>query len=112
NQADHAVYSTEKAIQEYGEKLGASEKEKIQAAVENLKKVKDSGKADEIKRAIEELNKTMHDFSKTLYEEAAKKRAAEQPQPSASPNGEEGPARKGDGSGGDEKIIDADFKTK
>ena len=85
----------------------------IQAAVENLKKVKEAGKADEIKRAIEELNKTMHDFSKTLYEEAAKKRAAEQPQPTASPNGEEGPARKGDGpSGGDEKIIDADFKTK
>src|ERR1043166_6802747 len=35
NQADHVVYSTEKAMQEYGEKLSASDKEKIQKALEN-----------------------------------------------------------------------------
>ena len=111
NQADHVVYSTEKAMQEYGEKLSASDKEKIQKALENLKKVKEGGKADEIKRAIEELNRTMHDFSKTLYEEAAKKRAAEQPQPAPGPGDGEQP-KKGGRSEGDEKIIDADFKTK
>ena len=113
NQADHAVYSTEKAIQEYGDKLGASDKEKIQKAVEDLKKVKESGKADEIKRAIEELNRTMHDFSKTLYEEAAKKRGAEQPQPAPGPApGDGGPGPKRGPSEGEEKIIVADFKTK
>jgi len=116
NQADHAVYSTEKAVQEHGDKLSAGDKEKIQQSLESLKKVKDSEKVDEIKRAIEDLNKTMHDFSKTLYEEAAKKQAAEQPQAAPEgPNGADGGARpkgKGGSADGDEKIIDADFKTK
>ena len=59
----------------------------------------------------------MHEFSKTLYEEAAKKRAAEQPQ--AAPGGDAPdpgagakPKGKSGSSEGDEKIIDADFKTK
>jgi molecular chaperone DnaK len=107
NQADHAAYTAEKMVSEHGEKLSAADKEKIGAAVEKLKKVKEEGKADEIKRGIEELNKTMHEFSKALYEEAAKKQAA-----SDSPPGDGAPRGKGGPTEGEEKIIDADFKTK
>jgi molecular chaperone DnaK len=117
NHADQMVYATEKMLKEYGEKVGASDKEKIEKAMEKVRKAKEGDKADEIKRAMEELNQTTHNFSKTLYEEVAKKRAAEQgqgaPPPQAEPKGGgQGPGGGGGGGGPDEKIIDADFKTK
>jgi len=105
NQADHTVYATEKTLRDYGDKLSSGDKEKIQAAVDRLKKSKDSDRADEIKRAIDETNRTLHDFSKTLYEAAAKNA----PQGQAPPNGNGGGSH---GSGSEEKVIDADFKTK
>ena len=63
---------------------------------------------------MEELNRATHDFSKNLYEEVAKKRAAEQGPPPPGPE-DKGRGKGGGGGGGggpDEKIIDADFKTK
>ncbi len=108
NQADHAVYSTEKMLKDYADKIGASEKEKIEKAVEKVRKTKEGGGAEEIKRALEELTRASHEFSKTLYEEAAKKHGAAEPPPS-----EPGPRKPDDkGGGGDEKIIDADFRAK
>jgi molecular chaperone DnaK len=108
NQADHASYTAEKMVREYGEKLSAGDKEKIEKAAEKLRKTKESDRADEIKRGIEELNRTMQDFSKTLYEEAAKKQAAT----GGPPPGDGAPRAKDGPSEGEEKIIDADFKTK
>jgi molecular chaperone DnaK len=115
NHADQMVYATEKMLKEYGEKVGASDKEKIEKAMEKVRKAKEGDSTDEIKRAMEELNQSTHNFSKTLYEEVAKKRAAEQgqgaPPPQAEPKGGgQGPGGREGGSG--EKIIDADFKTK
>jgi molecular chaperone DnaK len=113
NHADQMVYATEKMLREYSEKVSASDKEKIEKAMEKVRKAKEGDKADEIKRAMEELNQSTHEFSKTLYEEVAKKRAAEQgPPPEAEKKGGgQGPGGGGDGGSG-EKIIDADFKTK
>jgi molecular chaperone DnaK len=108
NQADHTVYATEKALRDHGDKLQAGDKEKIEKSLEGLKKVKDGEKPDEIKRAIEDVNRTLHEFSKTLYEAAAKNAP---PETGSSSSTGPKPGPKG-GPEGDEKIIDADFKTK
>ncbi|HEX7901403.1 MAG TPA: molecular chaperone DnaK [Planctomycetota bacterium] len=105
NQADHVAYAAEKAVKDYGDKLSAGDKEKIEKAVADLRKAKDGEKIDDIKRAMEEVNKATHEFSKQLYEEAAKKNQAEAPAGG-------GDAPKPGPKDGDEKIIDADFKTK
>lgn len=83
NQADHAVYAAERAIREYGDRMAAADKEAVGKGIEKLKKAKESEKAEEIKLAIEEVNKTLHAFSKTLYEQGAKDRptATAEPQP-------------------------------
>jgi molecular chaperone DnaK len=107
NQADHTLYATEKVLRDYADKIAAPDKEKIEKGLEKLRKAKESDKADEIKRAIEELTRTTHEFSKALYEEVAKKRAAES---SSAPPPDPGAGKGGEGGG--EKIIDADFKTK
>ena len=76
NMADHTAYATEKALKDYGEKMSAGEKEKVEKALEKLKKAKESDNADEIKKAIEEVTQASHEFSKHLYEEAAKQQGA------------------------------------
>jgi molecular chaperone DnaK len=100
NLAEHTLYTTERSIREFGEKLGADDKAKIERTLEALRKAKDGGRADEIKRAIEEVHRVNHEFSKTLYEQAAKSPPAPEPKP------ERADAK------GDDKIIDAEFKTK
>jgi molecular chaperone DnaK len=101
NQADHTIYATEKMLREQVDKGKAQDKEKIERAVESLKKAKESNRADEIRRAIDEVTRTSHEFSKNLYEEAARSQG---PTPETAPQAEK-PA-------GDEKVIDAEFRTK
>jgi molecular chaperone DnaK len=118
NMADHTAYATEKALKDYGDKISAGEKEKVEKALEKLKKAKESDNAVEIKKSIEEVTQASHEFSKHLYEEAAKQQGAAQAAggPGAPPppqNGGDPGAKAGSkGGAGDEKIIDADFKTK
>jgi molecular chaperone DnaK len=83
NQADHTIYATEKAIREYGDKMSTADKEAATKGMERLRLAKDGDKADEIKRAMEDLNKTLHEFSKTLYNQGAEKRATAEAQPQA-----------------------------
>jgi molecular chaperone DnaK len=109
NHADHELYATENLLKEAGDKLSAGDKERIEKAVERLKKARDGESADEIKRAIDELTTAQQEYGKKLYEEAAKKRASGGGAPPPPPNGE-GPAP-GKGPGG-EKIIDAEFESK
>jgi molecular chaperone DnaK len=100
NQADTLIYTVEKTLREYGEKVSSSEKEKITSALENLKRVKDGDDIDRIKQAMEDVSKASHEFSRILYEEAAKQRQKEQPK---------GPSKEDEGGG---KVVDAEFETK
>ena len=117
NQADHAVYTAEKTMKEHEAKLSDSDKEKIGKALEQLKKAKEGESVADIKSAMEELTKASHEFSKALYEEAAKQSQQQggpapdaQTQTQSSSQGD--PPKGGDKGEGGEKIIDADFKTK
>jgi len=103
NHADNLCYQMEKMLKEYAEKIPASDKEKIEKAIEKVRKAKEGENVDDMKRAMEELTQASHEFSKTLYEEAAKKRGGAAPPP------EEKPKSKDEG---DDKVIDAEFRTK
>ena len=72
NQADQLLISTEKMIKENEDKLQGTEKEDIEKALEELKKVKDSDDIAEIKAKIDELAKTAQGFATRIYQEAAK----------------------------------------
>jgi len=100
NLAEHAVYTTQKTLREYGDKLSPGDKGKIEAAVERLQKVKDGDQLEEIKRATEEVNRTLHEFSKTLYE-TARNEGAQASSQGAAP-----------GRGGEGNVVDAEFRTK
>lgn len=81
NRAEQMIYASERTLQEHADKIGAAEKEKIEKALEALRKAKESEKADDVKRATDEASAAVHEFSKALYEGAARQRTEAQPSP-------------------------------
>lgn len=67
NQADGLIYTTEKSLKDYGDKLPESDKRNIQEAIENLKKAKESDNPAEINSAIEKLTNAAHKLAEQIY---------------------------------------------
>jgi molecular chaperone DnaK len=70
NEADSLIYSTEKSLKDFGDKVDASEKEKINASVEALKKSVESGDIADIKSKIEELKQASYKLAEEVYKQA------------------------------------------
>ncbi len=70
NEADTLVYSVEKSLKEYGDKLSSEEKATIDSALENLKKLNESSQdPDEIKVAVEALSTASHKMAEHMYKQ-------------------------------------------
>ncbi len=104
NQADNIIYATEKTLKEHGDKVGEADKKNIQEAIEELKKVKDTGSVEEIRDKIKKLSEVSQKLGQAVYEEAAKKQAQEEPKQ----KGEAGEEKKEKKEG--EDVTDADYE--
>ena len=96
NGADQVVYQTEKTLNELGDKISASEKSEIQAAVDNLKEVIKGSDVEAIKAATEAVQQAFYKVSEKLYQQA-------NPQGGCDPNC--------GGNCGDDGVVDADYET-
>lgn len=67
NMADGLVFNTEKQLSEYGDKIPADEKAKIEAAVAKLKEAHKAEDIDGIDKAAEELNAAWQTASQHIY---------------------------------------------
>jgi molecular chaperone DnaK len=77
NEADTLVYSVEKSMREYADKLTEPEKKDIDEAVERLKKVKEtSTDSSEIRSAIDKLAHASHKIAEHIYKASAQAGAA------------------------------------
>lgn len=71
NEADTLIYSVEKSLREYGDKVTEAEKKAIEEALEKCKMVKDrSNDVNEIKKAIEELTRASYKIAEHIYKHA------------------------------------------
>jgi molecular chaperone DnaK len=70
NVADSLVYQTDKNLNEYGDKLEADTKNKIEAAVNRLKEAVKTDNINEISSATEALNQLWNEASSNLYQQA------------------------------------------
>ena len=72
NALDALIYSTEKLVDESGEKVPESEKESVKAAVADAKKVLESSAGDEaaLKKAALDLQKASYKIAEALYKSA------------------------------------------
>lgn len=103
NQADSMIFSSEKNLGEYGDKLSDDTKSKIQAALDELKEAHKAENVDAIGGLVENLNKTWADATQEMQAAGA--------QPGA--DGAPGAADAQGGAsaeGSDDDAVDADYE--
>jgi len=110
NTLDSLVHSVKKSVAEYGDKVDAGEKSKIEAALkeaEDLLKEKDASK-DALEAKAEALGKAAQKLGEIMYAQAQKEAEAATANAAGNPGG--GTAG-GAGAGGkqEEKVVDAEF---
>jgi len=76
NDADNAVYRSEKMLKENAEKISGADKSKIEAAIAEVKEALKGGEASAIKSASDKLNEAWQAVSAELYKAAAEKTRA------------------------------------
>ena len=111
NQADQIVFQTEKTLKEHGDKVPEDDKKAIEAAAEELKKIKDTGTKEEIQQKIEALNQASQKLAEAIYKQAQQNQqqagaATNAEQPGAQPNADSDDSK----SSGDDDVVDADFE--
>ncbi|HTZ17491.1 MAG TPA: molecular chaperone DnaK [Dissulfurispiraceae bacterium] len=101
NNADTLVYSVEKSLKEYGDKVTEDEKKEIEVALEKCKKLKDSGtSADELKAAVDDLTKASHKIAEHVY------KAQQEAAAGAGASTDGGSKTKS----GEEEVVEAEFE--
>jgi molecular chaperone DnaK len=102
NQAEQLVYQTEKNLEEFKDKLDDADKKSLTDAVEKLKTANGGSNIDDIKSAMDELNKVWSGLATKMYDTAKTEE---------SPKAEKSETKKGSkGKKGDDEIEDADFE--
>jgi molecular chaperone DnaK len=104
NNADQAVYQTEKQIAELGDKLEADAKERLEAAVAKVKEALGGESLTAIKEASEALQKLWHEEAGKMYAKTGGAGGAEAGGAPGGGAGKQTPPK------GDDEAVDADFE--
>jgi molecular chaperone DnaK len=99
NQGDALVHSTEKAMSEHGDKVGAEEKSAIEAATAALKEALKGDDVEDIKAKTNTLAQASMKLGEAMYK-------AQQSEGAAADAAADGAAPQG----GDDNVVDADFE--
>ena len=110
NEADNAVYRSEKMLKDNADKISGDSKSKIEKAVADVKEALKGSDAAAIKSASEKLNEAWQAVSGELYKQASEKaRGGQQGGPTGGQPGPEAGGRPQEGEKKDEgPIIDAE----
>ncbi len=101
NKLDGLIYSTEKSLKEFGDKIDAAARSSVESAVSDAKEALTSEDPDRIRGAFDALTQASHKLAEEMY----KQTAAQQPGDGGGPG-----AQASGGGGGDEGVVDADFE--
>ena len=107
NQGDALVHSTKKAVTEYGDKLEAGEKEKIEAAIKELETALKGGDKAEIDVKTMALSTAAQKLGEKMYADMQAQQAAGA---AGAAGAAEGAAGAAEGKPKHDDVMDADFK--
>ena len=97
NDADSMIYTAERTKKDLGEKVSQSNRERIDKAVQELKKALEGKDISELKAKDEELRKILQEVGSAVYQQAAQAQAP-------------GQGTQAGGQSDGEKAVDADYK--
>ncbi|MEE8250781.1 MAG: molecular chaperone DnaK [Gemmatimonadales bacterium] len=103
NRLDGLVYEVEKNSKEWADKLEASQKERLDAALEKAKSALRTGAKDEIQEALQELAQAYSAAGASMYE-------AQQAEAGAEAGTAEGAAAEAAAGTSDEDVVEADYE--
>jgi Molecular chaperone len=106
NDADSMIYTSEKTLEELGDKVDKDQKEKIEALVKELRDLTGGDDIAAIKSKTEELTKVVQEVGAKIYQEAQQ---AQQAQQQAQ---QDAAGAQGNQQGGNDDTIDADYEVK
>jgi molecular chaperone DnaK len=101
NKADQLVYQMEKSLRDLGDQVSASDRQRIEEIIEELKQAKDSDDKSRIERLIEQLQQASQAIGQAMYAQEQAAAGAGQPGNGAGPQA--GP------SAGDEEVVEGEF---
>src|SRR5512136_361010 len=100
NTADNTIYSAEKLLKDLGEKVPAEVKIEVQAALAEVRKIKETDDEPAIRKAVDALGQSIQKIGAAMYQQPG----ATPPPDMGGTGGDAGPT----GSGGDD-VIDGEF---
>ncbi|MFW6082755.1 MAG: molecular chaperone DnaK [Chloroflexota bacterium] len=104
NQADQLVYQMEKSLRELGDQVSASDRNRIEGLIEDLKQAKDTDDKGRIESLIEQLQQASQAIGQAMYAQQQGQGGGAQPGPQPGPGTAEG--------GGDqdeEDVVEGEF---
>ncbi len=96
NEADQLIFTTDKTIKDLGDKVSEEEKQKAEAAKEELKSALEADDMDKIKEKKEALQEQVQQLSVKLYEQMAQEQQAQQGSQESN--------------SGDDDVVDAEYQ--
>ena len=108
NNAESVVYATEKALKDYGDKISADEKAKIESAVQELKDAlaNANATAEELKSKTEKVQQSSMELGQKVYESAQQQNQTAGGASSAGPDTSSSASQ----NHGDDGTMDADYE--
>lgn len=97
NHADGLIYSTEKSLKEYGEKITADERSVIESAISDLKEALEKEELEDLKAKTEALSNAAMKLGEAMYKATQETGAATMDEASKAEEG---------------KVVDAEFEEK
>jgi len=104
NQGDALVHATRKSLSEYGDKLDASEKEKIETAIKDLEEALKGNDKEAIDAKVAALSTASQKLGEKMYADAQAQQAA------GAAGAGAGAEAAGGGASKEEDVVDAEFK--
>ncbi|KFN40172.1 molecular chaperone DnaK [Smithella sp. F21] len=109
NHADSLVYSVEKNVKEFGDKVDAAEKSKIEDAIAKVKKALEGDDLDAIKKAQDDLMNVSHKLAEAMYAKTAGGPGGPGAAGATGATGAAGGENQASGKK-DDDVVDADFE--
>lgn len=104
NDADSMIYTSEKTLEELGDKVQADQKTKIEELVKELRELIAGDDLEAIKNKTEELTKVVQEVGTAIYQQAQQAQAEQQQQQGSDGPGSQGPD--------DDEAVDAEYEKK